>query len=257
MATEIAELHLQQTIQQYKQKAYTRLGVLPQDMNPQLGFLANEQTLHKMYLYYQQLFLAEPSFLWIGLARMTGGQVMWGMQRFVRIAKDPCAMSEHIVQIAKDIFEKMAWQHELFLDDADLLIRINTELEKTEKPSYSFAQIWYSIKHGTAQEIAEANLHLLYNEQNNTVQKHYDLIRQDAYSKKYLWLTRFTMRCIHPYHRRFIVDVPLKDVTLFQHRWQWISHARGMWPTWCALTAQERRRLVALDNAKIMAHDWQ
>jgi hypothetical protein len=244
------------TIITYQQKAYDRLGVSSQNFKPELGYLANQHNMNLMYLYYQQMALLEPKFLWMALARLTGGQVLWGMNRLVKIAKDPCILTIHIVQIAKDIFEKMAWQHELYITDYELLIITLAENEKVEQSSFSYKKIWETIKNGNAIEIAEANKELLFNEQNNTVQKHYDIIRQDAYSRKFLWLTRFTMRCIHPYHNRFIIDVPIKDVTEFRYRWHWISHTKGMWNSWKNLNDAERKRLIALPNDKIMNHDW-
>jgi hypothetical protein len=96
----------------------------------------------------------------------------------------------------------------------------------------------------------------LHNEQLATIQKHYDLIRKDNYSRVFLFLTRFTMRNIHPYHRRFIIDVPFKDVTRFKHRWQWISKENGMWPTWISLSEEERTRLVKLSNDEVVNHLW-
>jgi hypothetical protein len=244
------------TIADYTAVAYKHANINPQTFNPLNGYTINYDTMHLFYIYYQNMFLQQPKFLWMGLARLTGGQVLWGMNNFVKIAKDPCAMTINIVQIAKEIFEKMAWQHELYLADYDLLINTVTTWEADEKPSFSYAAIWQAIKNGNALDVAVANKELLFNEQNNTVQAHYEVIRADAYSSKYLWLTRFTMRKIHPYHNRFIVDVPIKDVTKMKYRWYWINKKNGMWDTWVAVSNAERIRLVALPNEQIINHAW-
>jgi hypothetical protein len=239
----------------YTMLAYTNADIAETTWQPQLGFKANEAILLKVYIYYQQLYLKAPDkFLWLGLARLTGGQVLWGMRRLCGIAKDPCAITQHIVQIAKDIFDELAWQHEMFLQEPTVLIQYLKTIEKNKK--YLPSDIWNNIFTGDATAIANANMQQLHNEQFSTVQHHYDAIRLDNYSRKYLLLTRFVMRNIHPYHNRFIVAVPFKDVTLFKYRWQWISAANGMWPTWIALGQAERTRLIALSNNDVISHNW-
>jgi hypothetical protein len=161
-----------------------------------------------------------------------------------------------IVEIAITIFEKLAWQHELYLADKETLLLAAKMLDESESPSFSYFQIWQKIMDGDAQDVQKANMDLLYNEQNNTIQLHYDIIRKDRYSAKFLWFTRWTMRNIHPYHNRFIVDVPFKDVTIFKHRWHWISHPKGMWQTWIALSDAERKRLISLPTNDIIIHNW-
>jgi len=245
----------QEIVEYYIQKAYQRAKIKQQDFIPSLGYKANLQIMHQLYYYYQEMYLLDPRFLWMGLARLTGGQVLWGMTNLIKIAKDPCVMSIGIVQIAKDIFEKMAWQHELFLGNYPLLIAVLKNMDFQPRPSFSFAEIWQDIKNGKPYQVANANLSLLFNEQNYTIQHHYEIIRADNYSRKYLFLTRFTMRQIHPYHHRFIADVPLKDVTLMRYRWQWISHKNGMWNTWVNLPEAERTRLIQLNNQEIRSHN--
>ena len=97
---------------------------------------------------------------------------------------------------------------------------------------------------------------LLENEQHGTIQPHYETIRKDRYANRYFRWTRFVMRNLHPYHRRFIVDCPFGDVTRFQDRWQWIGHDRSMWASWVGLKQVERDRLVALSNEAVVGHHW-
>ncbi len=239
----------------YTQLAYKNACIDATAWNPELGFKKNYDLMLQLYIYYQQLYIQRPSkFLWMGLARLTGGQVLWGMHNLCRIAKDPSCITQHIVHIAKDIFEDLAWQHEMYIHEPEQLLHYlkTTDSHTKYKPS----ALWNTIHTGSPQEIAEANMHTLHNEQLLTIQKHYDIIREDSYSKRYLFFTRFTMRNIHPYHNRFIVDVPFKDVTVFIHRWQWISKPKGMWDTWIHITEQERTRLVMLSNKEVMEHRW-
>ena len=241
----------------YTKKAYVRMGIAATDWKPALGYRYNREIMDQLYYYYQQVYLLKPeAFYWMGLARLTGGQVLWGMDHLVAIVKDPCVLTQKIVEAAKDIFENLAWQHELFLDDPQQLIQAVMLQDCTKKETYLYQQCWQLIWHNTDESIAEGNGMLLYNEQYNSIQPHYNAIKMDTYSKKYFWFTRFIMRCIHPYHHRFILDQPWKDVTDFAPRWQWISHDKGMWKTWVATPISEKIRLIQLPNEAIMAHRW-
>lgn len=243
--------------EKYLQNAYLRLGVRPQDWVPALGFTKNLFILHKLYYYYQQVYLLQPNlFLWMGLARLTGGQVLWGMGNLVKISKDPSVLSHRIVLTAKDIFENLAWQHEFYLDKPTEFLFYLKEFDKTHTHKNAYYTAWQLILTNTKDNIAKGNEMLLENEQLNTIQHNYDEIKKDSYSKRYFWFTRFVMRCIHPYHNRFILDYPFEDVTKFTARWKWITHKAGMWNSWVATSTNEKIRLINLSNEDIMKHRW-
>jgi hypothetical protein len=237
--------------------AYKKAGIEEKNWQPALGYKANRQVLDRLYYYYQELYFRSPDrFLWCGLARLTGGQVLFGMDNLIKICKDPCAITCHISAIAKDIFEAMAWQHELYLSDHCYLLQICNLLDKKKPATHRYESCWNHILQGQKNEISRGNKMLLENEQNNTVQPHYEEIRKDSYSAPYFWFTRFVMRNIHPHHRRFIFSVPFKDVTVFKYRWQWIDGSKGMWQTWVTASQDERNRLVALSNKEVIHHHW-
>ncbi|MDX1913680.1 MAG: hypothetical protein SFV22_19450 [Saprospiraceae bacterium] len=239
----------------FLQKAYRNAGIDPGNWHPERGFRANESTLERLYLYYQALYFKQPgAFWWAGLARLTGGQVLFGMRNAVRIMRDPCVMTQQIVAVAKDIFENLAWQHELFLHDPELLFQVCETIHTRHEHPY--ADCWRLLYSGDAERIGRGNRMLLENEQCHTIQPHYDIIRKDNYARPYFRLTRFVMRNIHPHHRRFIVEFPLGDITRFADRWRWISHPRGMWARWVAAGETERSRLVALSNEAVVKHRW-
>jgi hypothetical protein len=244
-------------ITQYRELAYERLGFYEEEWNPELGYEMNALFLDQLYYYYREVYQQRPDkFLWMGLARLTGGQVIYGMRNFVKIAKDSCELTVQIMQMAKDIFDDIAWQHELFLKDPSLLIEVCKWVDANKPAKHSFEEIWNMMLADDTKLVSNANQMLLENEQFNTIQHRYEIIRKDDYSKKYLWVTRFVMRNIHPYHRRFFFDMPFKDVTLFKYRWQWISHGNGMWNSWSSLSEKERSRLVALNNEAVISHRW-
>jgi hypothetical protein len=253
----ITALDVYQIRKKYTHRAYFRLGIRAENWLPELGFKANLPILEALYYAYQSYYFDCPNrFLWAGLARLTGGQVLFGMGNLTKICKDPCVLSQEIVAIAKDIYDNLAWQHELFLEDPDLLIAVCEELDLREFATHKYADCWRLIRENNRESIALGNQMLLENEQHNTVQPHYERIKLDTYSRPFFWFTRFAMRNIHAYHRWFFADLPFKDVTVFEQRWQWISHKNGMWQTWTGLTRKERDRLIGLTNEAVKNHDW-
>ncbi len=242
-------------VSNYTSLAYQRAHIDPDEWIPEKGFRYNEDVMERLYHYYQQLYFQNPDhFLWAGLARMTGGQVLYGMRNIVRIAKDPCALTVQITAVARAIFEHMAWQHELYLHDKDLLLQTCAALDfPTEHP---YGECWANIASGGAEASSEGNKKLLRNEQLNTIQPYYEAIRSDPYSARYFRFTRFVMRQIHPHHRRFIFSYPFGDVTRFADRWKWIEGDKGMWARWIGCGRSERDRLVGLSNNDIVAHRW-
>lgn len=242
--------------QLYTSIAYQRLQVNEMEWRPELGFRACEAILEKLYHYYQAIYLLQPGFYWAGLARLTGGQVLYGMRNLVKIARDPCVITQEIMATAKDIFDSLAWQHELFLQDPQLLLQTCLQLDQQAKHTYPYHDCWQLVLTNDAAAVAKGNEMLLHNEQLDTIQRHYNNIKKDHYSSRYFWFTRFVMRCIHPYHSRFIVQYPFGDVTRFPDRWQWITNNKGMWPSWVALPEAERTRLVSLSNDAVVKHHW-
>ena len=241
----------------YLNLAYERAGIQAITWQPALGFRSNAEILNQVYRYYQALYLEKPDqFLWAGLARLTGGQVLFGMNNAVKIARDPCVLTQEIVAVAKDIFESLAWQHELFLQHPAQLISVCNSMKNKDLHIHAYADCWQLILTNTYENVCLGNKMLLENEQHNTIQPHYETIRKDAYANRYFRFTRFVMRNIHPHHRRFIFDFPFGDVTRFEDRWQWITHPKGMWPTWVGLGQKERDRLVSLSNESVVAHQW-
>ena len=241
----------------YTTLAYQRLGIAETEWQPQLGFKANEIILEKLYHYYQAIYLLKPTkFYWAGLARLTGGQVLYGMRNLTKICKDPSVFTQEIMWAAKNIFNSLAWQHELFLVDSNLLLQTCIEIDIEENHTFKYYDCWKLALSNDDADVAKANQMLLQNEQLDTIQKHYNKIKVDSYSSKYFWFTRFVMRCIHPYHPRFILQYPFGDVTVFEDRWKWISNPKGMWPTWINLHTAEKIRLVSLSNDDVRKHRW-
>lgn len=257
MTTINRPINIEPIKKEYTQRAYTRLGISAETWHPKNGFKANRAILESVYYAYQSLYFDAPNhFLWAGLARLTGGQVLFGMNNLTKFIADPCVLTQEIVAVAKDIFDNLAWQHELFLEDKQLLLAVCKEVDKTDTSPNKYADCWQLIQQNDTASIAKGNKKLLENEQHNIVQPHYNRIKLDAYSKPFFYCTRFVMRNIHPYHRWFFADLPFRDVTVFENRWRWISHEKGMWESWTRLSENERSRLVGLSNEAVIRHEW-
>jgi subtilisin family serine protease len=95
--------------------------------DPTAGFAANENRIVRLYDYYRDLFNSNPSaFLWAGLGRMAGGAVLGGLRflvkGFIKLAPDPSFLTNTMALIGKQIFLDLAWQHELFRNNAQQAI---------------------------------------------------------------------------------------------------------------------------------------
>ena len=149
----------------YTAFAYNRLGIEEAYWQPQLGFKANEIILQKLYHYYQAIYLLQPTkFYWAGLARLTGGQVLYGMRKLTKICKDPSVFTQEIMWAAKNIFDSLAWQHELFLVNPTLLLQTCIEIDMEENHSFKYYHCWQLLMSNDEANVAEGNLMLLQNE---------------------------------------------------------------------------------------------
>jgi hypothetical protein len=235
------------------------------DWDPDQGFTVNRPQIVDVYAYYASLALGKPNlFLWAGLGHMAGGAVVGGLD------SDPGFIPQNImVNIGRDIFHDLAWQHEAYLDApsdtivmlADLHDQFNTypayDPDGTHKfvagtPKESYKAAWEKITSGDTATTASGNLDLLANEQWSIVQPQYDYLRTFWFSG----LPRSFTNSIHPYHRAFIVKEPSGDILNAPDRWDWITHAQGMWDSWVACGDAERTRLLQLAFDQICGGDF-
>src|SRR5262249_36144446 len=98
-------------------------------------------------------------------------------------------------------------------------------------------------------------------------QPHYDAILKTSEA----WIferTSALTRNIHPYHRDFILVIPLGNIGVAADRWAWITESpHGMWPKWAErhpewgrvdkMPESERIRLVQLDlERELIPQRW-
>jgi hypothetical protein len=224
----------------------------------------NRPQIVDVYAYYADLASTNPDlFLWAGLGHMAGGAVVGGLD-----ADPGFIMQSVMVRIGRDIFFDLAWQHEVFLDSPDTIVDLAALHDQFNSypqydangvvsyqpgnPHTSYQQAWQKIVSGDPDQIASGNRDLLENEQWSIVQSQYDFVKTIFGSGL---PTPFTNE-IHPYHRAFIVEEPGGNVLEAPSRWDWITHAQGMWDQWVAAGVDERSRLLTLPFDQICRGDF-
>lgn len=232
------------------------------DWDPATGFTANRDQIVDVYAYYRDTYLAAPdTFLWAGLGRMAGGAVVGGLDRAHGLLDEVI-----MVRIGRDIFFDLAWQHEAFLADPALAVRLAGLHDRFNTypaydafgnpqfvagtPARSYGQAWTKISSGNPALVADGNRDLLENEQRSIIQPHYIRLRQFLFAGM---PTPFT-NAIHPYHRAFVVEMPGRDILNVDDRWAWISG--NMWNNWVAAGTPERSRLVSLPFDRLCNGDF-
>ena len=234
------------------------------DWDPQAGWDVNRPRVVDVYGYYRDLTLTRPElFLWTGLGHMAGGAVVGGLD--LGAAGD--VTERVLIAIGRDIFFDLAWQHEAFLDGADIVALAGlhdqfatyaqyaadgTVTFAHATPAVSYSDAWRKITSGDAGAIAEGNRDLLHNEQATVVQPQYDFLLRAGEAGL---ASAFTNE-IHPYHRAFLIDLPTSDIRQFGPRWQWINLPHGMFENWRAAGVDERARLVQLPFDQILRGDF-
>jgi hypothetical protein len=255
----------------YTEKAKVRAHVAENGRwIPEDGFAANRKVIVGVYDYYRDLYLDKPAqFLWAGLGRMAGGAVVGGLD------SDPGLLDRRLqvvmVRIGKDILHDLAWQHELFLDSPESILKYAAMHDQFVRyvsygsggevsdvhltPRCSYREAWEKILSADGGRVSEGNRELLENEQWSVIQPHYDHLRGSGVPKDDLDKARLA-DIIHPYHRYFIEDFPTGEILDAGDRWRWITKEPGMWVNWLACGEQERIRLVKLPFEQICRHEF-
>ncbi len=173
------------------------------EWQPQEGFVANRDTVVKVYDYYRSLFVDRPELRWAGMARLAGAPVYAGLQdtSFTPdVFSGPAFVERQLLEMQKAIFEDLAWQHELYRHQGIEGIRAvyagfsfmfsdagprNREVVGDTR----MLPAWEDIASGDESRIRRGNLILVTREQDAVLQPYYDdIFRQQ------LRLTRVTSR---------------------------------------------------------------
>ncbi len=112
----------------------TGSGIKAQHWKPDLGFRIKCIGVEQGVSILQRIvILRNRKFLWACIAKVD----WWtGAVRNEKYRKNSpwtlCLLTWEIVAVAKDIFESLAWQHELFLHDPDQLLSVCNNLERNK-----------------------------------------------------------------------------------------------------------------------------
>lgn len=258
------------TQQPYRERAYQRaFDDQGADWDPASGFGPNRARIVRLYGYYQALFNARPDqFLWAGLGRMAGGAVIGGLDFMTSLPfSDPTPITQTMVEVGKAIFEDLAWLHEAFLDDPIAAIALGAVRDISQPARRSYAEALTRIASGAPAEIAEGNKALLEIEQFSIIQPLYERLRPPSPEWGMFRLARTATSNVHPYHRDFLTsfsNAVVKDITVGDDRWEWITLQGGMWEKWAegyrgpgiGVDSAERARLVNLPFDRIIQRDF-
>jgi hypothetical protein len=238
--------------------SYHILGYLGQrDEPPLAGFRSNETRIVQLYDYYRDLFNSNESvFLWAGLGRMAGATVLGGLRFLAPHSEDPSFLTNMMVLIGKQIFLDLAWQHELFRDNAEKAVAAAQRHDTRFPAKASYAEAWTEISSGDSTQIASGSKKLLANEQFTIIQPLYDRIKAEPFTDVTFSRTSAFTANIHPYHLDFETAMQGRDVTNADDRWSWVTQPDGMWEKWLVMPAAERHRLVNLSIDEIIAQNW-
>lgn len=229
------------------------------DWDPEGGFAINRATMVQLYDYYRDLYLRDSvHFLWAGLARMAGCAVLEGLDHGTVALGDatfmPCAM----VLLGKYIFFDLAWLHEAFLENSALATALAAEHDARYPARRKYAEAFAKMATGDSQSIIDGNRMVLENEQFSIVQPIYDVIVANmAIGEAVLFdKTSAFARVVHPYHRPFLIDLPLGDIRVANDRWRWINLSDGMLEKWVSIPRTERERLVGVSMSDALLFNY-
>ena len=241
------------TMQQYySQRAMDAAGIDPAQWDPSRGFQANRENVERVYQYYTDLYNAHPELRWAGMGKLAGGTVMGGLEIAEAakiggmVAGVPIApgeaeyLQQELMGIQKDIFNDLAWQHQLYAEEGIDGIRMAAgegEIDATT------LQAWEDIASGDESRIWAGNTQLLYREQHDIIQPSYDRIQQRIDGPLMASFSSWLAESPVPGGQRFTdVEGFGGNVMSFDDRWNWI--ANDMLPAYQALPVADRDRLI-------------
>ncbi|MDQ2719720.1 MAG: hypothetical protein M3Z26_08185 [Bacteroidota bacterium] len=254
-----------QQIDYYRLISLSNADITKEDWQPDLGYIQNKPIIQKVYEYYKSLFnnsIVPDRFLWAGLGRLAGSAVLGGLDNDASFDADPSDVTIGMVNIGKNIFMDLAWQHEAYLDlvitntDVNTFLSVLDFYDQNFPAKNKYKDAWNTIISG---DIINGNLALLENEQASIIQPVYDSIMGQSNNAMFQNPSPFINQ-VHPYHLDFLISKPTGSILNFNDRWDWIVNGKGngdgMWQKWITIPANERIRLINIDMDKLINHDW-
>lgn len=161
---------------------------------------------------------------------------------------------KHLMEMGKDIFDDLAWQHEAYLA---LGLPELKRLASLNELSAGYYEAWQKIDSGDSQKVWEGNCKLLWFEQHDIIAQGYAALHDMAFvptamsalaQSPHPWGKSFyEYYGIAPTPPGFLSSPPpvfIKEVTRFNDRWGWLEN--DIWPTWKKQSETKRTRLINL-----------
>ena len=172
-------------------------------MESEEGVAANRHAINAVYDYYGDMYELDPArFRWMGMARLVGAPLLaafhdicalrkhtekgrWGapalpMPVAVLLTLTPGELKffeKTLLEMQRDIFMNIAWQHEAFL--AGGLPEIERQIKaRTIKPPTAMRAAWQDIATGEPDRVARGTKELVRLEQQDVIQRKYTKTRR-------------------------------------------------------------------------------
>ena len=232
---------------EWQAEVMRKIGVSDQQFRNYRDFtLPNQDILRRIYGYYEQVFRHNPARLkWAGMAKMAGGAVWGGLGAAVKgrvlvpgIGADRTSkvLEEQLVQMNRDIFLDMAWQHEAYIHGGMEEMKRLARLGELDPQTL---HAWKLIHLGDAGSVAEGNKILLRREQEMILADGYRRLQGLGIPGPMAYLTRSPV----PGGVDFLEHNRLGYLERFADRWNWIE--QDMYPKWVGLPVSRQLELVS------------
>jgi RHS repeat-associated protein len=253
------------TVAEWQRRALQSAGIDISQWQPGRGFEQNRQIVQRVYAYYTGLFNKDQNLLWAGMAKLAGGEVLRGFERAqqdvdaARFARQHAmwgepgesafiasmdlkagyarTLQDRLLQMQKDIFLDLAWQHQAYVEGGLSALEIARDAGVNVP-----IEAWRDIASGDPDRVRRGNRELLRREQGTILPPHYAAIRDIPDLDIIPSMMSSMALSPIPGARSFGTVVPNGDITVFRDRWRWIES--DMLPAYERLSPERRWQLV-------------
>jgi hypothetical protein len=252
----------------FTNQALQRAGIQANQWDPTQGFASNCENVRRVYDYYGDLYHRAPrKMLWAGLARLGGLEVFYPSFLLLDMVRKVAAgevvpwltqtplmrkllddmlpeaatlatLECRLLEVQKDIFEDIAWQHEAYLQGRLDVLQRCCQAGILQPCDY---EAWHKINQEQCPAtIGEGNKMLVRREQEKVVQPLYDTLQKELLWARWYFADQAILQPGHAMSRlafainktvkSFLEAVPEGDIMNLDDRWKWIEE--HVYPYW-------------------------
>jgi hypothetical protein len=159
---------------------------------------------------------------------------------------------KYLMEMGRDIFDDLAWQHEAYLA---LGLPELKRLRDLNQLGVSYYDAWQKIDSGNTEKVWEGNCKLLWHEQHDVITLGYaglsdmagvptamSALAQSPHPWGESFYDYYSIDTTPPSFQRYPPPVFVRDVTRFADRWGWLE--KNIWPSWKKQSQAARTRLI-------------